>query len=363
VSKSFESLGANTFEIASPQPFGRRSSGRGDKVYSKISFHEAMEYSKKIENIAQTTISTQVTGAAEIKYESRKTNPNSAIVGGDNLYLELNSFKLQEGRNFTKQDLALAENVGIIGFEIENQLFKNVNALDEKVVIFGLPIKVIGVLKKKGGVSNGADDRQIIVPLQTARNIAGNRRLNFEITTFLPSLLKSEKIVGEATGIMRAIRKDKVGQDNSFTITKADSFADNLNSITDRLKLGGFGIGFITLLGASIALMNIMLVSVTERTKEIGIRKSLGATSRNILIQFLFEAIIICIIGGVLGLLLGIQIGNVISRTISDNATFIVPWLWMTAGLIISILVGILSGIAPAIKASKMDPIEALRHE
>jgi putative ABC transport system permease protein len=363
ISNSFESLGANTFEIASPQPYGRRSAGRESKLYPKINYHQALEYSNKISEMAETTISTQVTGAAEVKYNSKKTNPNTSIIGADNSFLQLNNLEISNGRNFNNTELTTAENVAIIGNEINNQLFKNIDGINEKISIFGLPVKIIGILKKKGGLSNGTEDRQIILPLQTARNLAGTRKLNFELTTFIPSIINSEKTIGEATGIMRAIRNDQPGQENSFQITKPDSFSNNLNDITDKLKIGGFAIGFITLLGASIALMNIMLVSVTERTKEIGIRKSLGATSRNILIQFLFEAIIICIFGGLLGLFLGLQIGNTISKVISESNTFVIPWLWMITGLIISIIVGIISGIAPAIKASKLDPIEALRHE
>ena len=212
-------------------------------------------------------------------------------------------------------------------------------------------------------MNGGEADRVIILPMQSARNIAGDRKLTFDITTSVPNITDLDGIMGEATGIMRIIRQDPIGQPDSFEMERSDSFAKEFEQITGYLRIGGFGIGFITLLGASIALMNIMMVSVTERTREIGIRKSLGATPTRIRQQFLIEAIVICIIGGLGGLVLGISVGNIISKLISTESSFIIPWLWMIFGIIICIVVGVISGIYPAIKASKLDPIESLRYE
>ena len=167
----------------------------------------------------------------------------------------------------------------------------------------------------------------------------------------------------EARGIMRRVRNDRIGAKDSFEIESADAIAKDFEEVSGYLRMGGFGIGIITLLGAAIALMNIMLVSVTERTREIGIRKSLGATPRLIRLQFLIEAIVVCILGGIGGLILGIAIGNLIAGLISENASFIVPWFWMLIGIFVCVIVGIISGIYPAIKASRLDPIEALRYE
>lgn len=210
----------------------------------------------------------------------------------------------------------------------------------------------------------GGDDRVIFVPLETGRKMSAGRDLNYDITTSSYKVNNLDDFMEEARGVMRKVRMDPIGEEDSFALERSDSIAKSFESITGSLRIGGFVIGLITLLGASIALMNIMMVSVTERTREIGIRKSLGATPNKILFQFLIEAIVICILGGIGGIVLAIPIGNVIAQGISGGvASFIIPWLWMISGIIICILVGLFSGIYPAIKASKLDPVEALRYE
>ena len=204
----------------------------------------------------------------------------------------------------------------------------------------------------------------VLVPLENARAMAANRALTFDITGSVPNMADAETAVDEARGLMRQIRRDPLGKPDSFEIKRADELAKDFENITSYLRIGGFGIGFITLLGAAIALMNIMLVSVTERTREIGIRKSLGATPKRIREQFLIEAVVICIMGGIGGIILGIGIGNLISSVVSQgNGSFVVPWFWMAIGILVCVTVGLFSGIYPAFKASRLDPIEALRYE
>ncbi len=363
VNNNFASLGANSFDIKSPQPFGRRQGGKDEKIYEPISFHEAVAYKNKFNRSALVSLFTTVTGAAEIKYQSKKTNPNTQLVGADENYLNIKGHKLGKGRNFSATDIESALNVAIIGNDLKIKLFDQADPIGKEVTALGMKYRIIGILDKKGSMSGGEADRVFIIPLQAGRNIAGNRKLNFEITTSVPSIDKLDAIMGEATGLMRTIRQDRIGQPESFVLERSDSFAKEFEGISGKLRIGGFVIGFITLLGASIALMNIMMVSVTERTREIGIRKSLGATPKLIREQFLIEAIVICILGGIGGLIFGISIGNFISTIISKDGNFIVPWLWMTFGIIICIIVGIVSGIYPAIKASRLDPIESLRYE
>ncbi len=363
VDNNFASLGANSFDIKTPQGYGRRRGGREEKIFPPIDFREAMAYKKNFGYNASISVSSIITGAAQVKYESKKTNPNTQIIGIDDTFLNIKGFKLESGRNFSNSDLENSLNVAIIGSELKNLLFLKADPINKEITTLGMKYKIIGVLEKKGSMNGGGADRLVLLPMQSARNIAGDRKLTFDITTSVPNITDLDGIMGEATGVMRVIRQDPIGQENSFETERADSFAKEFEDITGYLRIGGFGIGFITLLGAAIALMNIMMVSVTERTREIGIRKSLGATPTRIRQQFLIEAIVICIIGGIGGLVLGISVGNIISSFISADGSFIIPWMWMGFGILICVIVGVLSGIFPAIKASRLDPIESLRYE
>ena len=312
---------------------------------------------------ATISIYTNVAGAAQLKYKSIKTNPNTMIRGVDEDFLTIKGYKLKAGRDINKNDIDFTNNVVILGSELSNLLFPKENPIDKDITLLGLRFKVIGVLEKKGSINGGGDDRVALVPLETGRQIAGNRTLTFDITTSVPNVSDMDYITGEAEAVMRRVRKDAVSKPKSFEIERSDALAKDFEEVTGYLRIGGFGIGIITLLGASIALMNIMMVSVTERTREIGIRKAIGATPFKIRLQFLMEAIVICILGGIGGIILGITVGNIIAKLISKKSSFIVPWGWMIMGIIVCVVVGIISGIYPAYKASKLDPIESLRYE
>lgn len=364
VDNSFAGLGANTFDIEGPQDY-RRFGGRAEKRVPPIDYHQAMTFKRRFQQGENISVYAAVTGAAQVKYASKKTNPNIQLTGVDDNYLAIKAMKLQSGRNFSPTDLENSLNVTIIGSEVASTLFdRNQSPLNKEINVLGGKYKVIGVLEKKGGFSGGDDDRVVLVPLENARAMAANRTLTFDITGSVPNMKDAETAVEEARGLMRQIRRDLLGRPDSFEIRRADELAKDFENITGYLRIGGFGIGFITLLGAAIALMNIMMVSVTERTREIGIRKSLGATPQRIREQFLIEAIVICIIGGLGGILLGIGIGNLISTVVSQgNGNFVVPWFWMVVGILVCVAVGLFSGIYPAYKASRLDPIEALRYE
>lgn len=366
VNNSFADLGANTFDIRGPQPFRRRNSGVKTKDYPAITYRQSKQYKNGIRDSydASVSISSNIRGAVEVKYRSIKTNPNARIVGIDDNFMNIKGYKLASGRNLSPTDLDNGLNVVIIGSEIAQKLFEGkIDPLNQEIIIMGNQYKVVGVLDKKGSLTGGGDDRVLFVPLENGRVLAANRELTFDITTTVNSMEDQDLIIEEARGVMRRVRKDPLGKPDSFEIERADALAKNFEEVTGYLRVGGFGIGLITLLGATIALMNIMLVSVTERTREIGIRKSLGATPRLIRLQFLMEAIVVCILGGIGGLILGIAVGNVIAKVISSSASFIVPWFWMMMGIFVCVIVGIISGIYPAIKASRLDPIEALRYE
>ena len=364
VNSSLSGLGANTFSIVARQDVFRRA-GRVQKQDEPIDYFDAVQFKRRFPYGATIAVSTIAAGAAQAKFGSKKTNPNVQLTGGDAAYLTVKGFTLQSGRNLTQNDVDYGLNVAIIGSEIATKLFeKKLNPLNQVIRVAGNQYKIVGVLAKKGGFSGGGDDRIILIPLDNARALAGSQRQTFDITASVPSVSDQDEAVGEARGTMRQIRRDPLGQPDSFDIERADELAKETENITGYLRIGGFGIGFITLLGAAIALLNIMLVSVTERTREIGIRKSLGATPQRIREQFLIEAIVICILGGLGGVLLGLGVGNLIATIISrGEGGFIVPWAWMGLGIVVCVAVGLFAGIYPAVRASKLDPIEALRYE
>lgn len=364
VNDSFAGLGANTFSIVARQDAFRRG-GRVLRQDAPIDYFDAIQFKRRFPYGATISVSSVIAGAAQAKFGSRKTNPNVQLIGGDDNFLAVKAFTLQSGRNLTPNDLENSLNVAVIGSETANTLFeKKINPLNQSIRVLGAQYKVIGVLNKKGGFSGGGEDRMILIPLENARALAGNRQLTFDITASAPSVASQDEAVEEARGTMRLVRRDQLGQPDSFEIERADDLAKETQTISGYLRIGGFGIGFITLLGASIALLNIMLVSVTERTREIGIRKSLGATPKRIREQFLIEAIVICILGGLGGIILGLGVGNLIASLISQgNGSFVVPWGWMGLGIVVCVSVGLFAGIYPAVRASKLDPIEALRYE
>jgi putative ABC transport system permease protein len=364
VDNSFSGLGANSFDIRNRPAMQIRREGQKQKRFKNIDYRQAILYKKLFSVKGKVSLKTSVSSYAIAKYSSKKSNPNVRLLGIDDNFMELKGYKVGMGRNFNSNEFSNSINVCILGVDIVDQLFLKENPIDKEILVNGIKLKVIGLLDKKGNMMGGGDDRVVMVPLETGRKMAVGRNLTFDITTSSSKILNIDDFMEEARGIMRKVRKDPIGMQDSFSLDRSDSMAKSFEGITSSLRLGGFVIGFITLLGAAIALMNIMMVSVSERTREIGIRKSLGATPNRILQQFLIEAIVICLLGGIGGIILAIPIGNLIAQGISSgSASFIIPWLWMFTGIVVCILVGLFSGIYPAFKASKMDPVESLRYE
>jgi putative ABC transport system permease protein len=302
------------------------------------------------------------TQIAEVKFENNKTNPNILVMGADAEYLATGGYSIDYGRNFSPQEVQAGSNVVIIGSELVKTLFKSgENPLEQVISVGNGKYRVIGVLKEKGSSMGFGGDKMCMLPLLHVKQRYGDEDRSYTISVLVNDVAQLEAAQGESTGLMRVIRGDRTGEESSFEIVKSDSLANMLISQLGVVTTAATAIGIITLLGAAIGLMNIMLVSVTERTREIGIRKSLGATQGNIRRQFLVEAVVICQIGGIAGIVLGVTIGNLMG--LAMDAGFIVPWNWIIGGIALCFVVGIASGFYPAMKAAKLDPIEALRYE
>jgi len=363
VSESLSSLGVNVFDISSKRNRGGNQQGIKEKVFQPMQLSEAQKFIDRFTFPSSISLSADLTQIAEVRHFSKKTNPNISVNGVNEEYLAIKGLNIEKGRNFSPIEIQYGSKVVILGKKVVDAIYEeNEEPIGTEVSFKGTQFKVIGVLKEKGQLAEDNYDNMAIVPIIVANQMAGGRGLDYWLTIGVIDITQMDLAMGEATGLMRAIRQDRVGQPNSFELAKSETLAEEMKSITSALRIGGFGVGFITLLGAAIALMNIMLVSVTERTREVGVRKALGATPLRIRQQFIIEAIVVCILGGVAGIILGILIGNLISRAIGIDA-FVVPWVWMMMGLIVCVSVGLLSGYYPAYKASKLDPIESLRFE
>ena len=361
---SFSAMGANTFKIRNRSlAFNLDGDNTAPKIYRSITFLEASKF--KDEFNSQYPVSIQYLGnmAGTVKYENKKTNPNMLIMGTDENYLQNESYTLVQGRNFTNSELHLGSNVALLGYTVAKKIFGTSYHIQGKVIrIDDIKFSVIGVLNEKGS-SLITTDNIVLIPMAKARQYYPNEDASYilSVKTNSSDSFVLNKAIESATVVMRNVRKLHPGEDNNFDMMKSDSISGMLVEKTQYATVAGFIIGIITLFGAAIGLMNIMLVSVTERTREIGTLKAIGATSNNILAQFLIEAIVICQLGGILGIILGIIFGNIVSIYIGGS--FMIPWVWILTGLIFCLVVGLISGIYPAFKAASQDPIEALRYE
>ncbi|MBK9737417.1 MAG: ABC transporter permease [Saprospiraceae bacterium] len=365
MSDNFNKLGANSFSIR-PLSESIQSTNRGKKrkAADEINFDQAMDFKQSfVYGASKVSIESFCEGNATIKYENEKTNPTIRVIGIDENYMNTSAFEIGAGRNFTNTEIFSTANKVILGSDLIKTLFKNKSekAIGKDIYINSNRYKVVGALKSKGSSSGGSNDKRVFIPLYNSKVLYGYSNKAYNMTVSVNHPNEMEGAINHAIGVMRNVRKLLVSKENDFEIRKSDGILNKLKEMTTTLRLSTVIIAMLTLLGASIGLMNIMLVSVTERTKEIGIRKALGATRKNILFQFLIEAIVICLMGGILGVILGILMG--FGVTIMMEGSFFIPWNWMILGISVCIIVGLVSGLYPALKASKLDPIEALRYE
>ena len=363
LTKNFSMMGSSTFTIRNRTLQVHMGDGPNkEKLYEPISYKQATDFKEKFFFPGYTSIFIGATGTATIKFMSNKTNPNVRVMGTDENYIYTSGDEIAKGRVFTADEANQGSSVCIVGSEVVKNIFKNGEEPVGQVISIGPgKYRVVGVLKEKGSSMGFSGDRSCYIPLTNVRSRFSRPNMSFSINVMARKQEQLDACIGEATGLFRTIRQDPAGSDNTFEITKSDNIAKMLIENIKYVTLAATIIGFITLVGAAIGLMNIMLVSVTERTREIGIRKAIGATKRVIRNQFLVEAIVIGQLGGLLGIFLGIMIGNVISLII--GSAFIVPWEWIITGVLLCFGVALVSGIIPAQKAANLDPIESLRYE
>ena len=375
-SESFSTMGANSFTIRFKErniKFGgggnevklKKKGAKKEKISSlgkNITKKDAELFMQRFTFPATKSVSIFGNRNNIASHESRKTTPNITLFGGDENYLMLNGFSLQSGRNLNSMDVHTGRNVCILGYDVANTLFKEgiSRAVNSIIRLNNIPYRVLGVLESRGSTFGFSRDNVIITSYTNVdRNFPSG--YSFVMAVMTNDLQQVNAAMGEAEGVFRSIRKLATTEESNFVIDRSDSIAEKAINSLRFLTISATVIGLITLIGAAIGLMNIMLVSVSERTREVGLVKAIGGKSKMVSRQFLLEAIIISVLGALLGIVLGVMVGNLFSYVLGTG--FVIPWDWVLYGILICTIVGLLAGLYPAIKAGKLNPIEALRYE
>jgi len=363
ISSNFSSMGSNTFNIQRYEFTAQRQSSRErQKLNPVINYRNVKEFEDNY-NYPFTKVAVVFTGtiSAEVKYENIKTDPEVTILGANENFIENSGLEVENGRSLNVFDIENSNAVTVIGSDLQKALFPEENPIDKVISVRGSKFRIIGVLKEKGATFGNNQDLRAIIPIQKARSIFTNPRINYGLSIKVDKQDMIEAAQDDAILTFRNIRGLNPVEDNDFGIERSDDLLNRVAENTAALYIAAWIISIITIFGSTIALMNIMLVSVTERTREIGVRKALGAKSRTIAFQFFMETIIIGQLGGLLGILLGILIGWAVASGFSLQ--FSTPWVAMIWATSIAFIVAVISGLYPATKAAKLDPIESLRYE
>jgi putative ABC transport system permease protein len=363
IAGNFASMGSNTFNIQRYE-FNVNRGGRGErkKINPIIRYNDVRNFIDTYEYpFTSTSVSFVGTGSAEVRYEGNKTDPEVQVYGVNENYLDNTGTLVDQGRNFTVFDIQNNAKVCLIGPDFLKNIFENENPLNKTISIRGVKFKIIGLLESKGATFGNNQDLKVLLPIQVARGIFTQPNINYTISIKVSDKAMMQGAQDEALVMFRNIRGLNPIQENDFGIIRSDDLLARASDIGGVLETAAWIISIITILGSSIALMNIMLVSVTERTREIGVRKALGAKNSTISTQFLIETIVIGQFGSILGIILGILTG--VGFAAAFDFEFSLPIVAMVWATIITFVVAVLAGAYPAVKAARLDPIESLRYE
>ncbi len=355
-------LSKNTFQIQKYPPIRTGGHGEWEKYRNRKDitlddYYRLQEMLPRAKYIA----ADQGMGGRVVKYRNKETNPNIYATGVTSAVMQTSSLSIREGRGIQETDVDYSRNVCVLGPDVEEKLFGGLDPVGKKVRLDNIELQVVGIFEKQPGMFGQSFDTFIALPITTFQSMYGKRTRSVDITVMSHSEDDYNDVIEAAIGAMRTIRKVQAGEENDFNIFSNESLMGQINNITGGVKIGAMVVSIIALIAAGVGIMNIMLVSVTERTKEIGIRKAIGARKNSILIQFLIEAVVLCLLGGFIGIALGVGVGNLAGAAL--NATAAVPVDWVIIGLLLCVIVGVIFGTYPAYKAANLDPIEALRFE
>ncbi len=378
LTSSFSTMGANAFSVRFKDKNIRFGGGRQRDVVKTsksslkeknsnngkvITYEEAKAFKERYPFPAKVGLAIRGAGGIVVNNESKKTNPDINVTGGDENYLELNGYNIAYGRNITAADVESGRNVCILGSGVAEKLYPGnpSKAVDKVISVDHNPYRVLAVLEDKGSSAFFNTGKVVITSYNNIRRLYATQNSSFAIVVMVTDMNLMDAAIGEAKGAFRPIRKLDVKEEDNFYIDKSDSIAASLMNNLGFLENGIIGVALITLLASSIGLMNIMLVAVNERTKEIGLIKALGGTKKDIRNQFLWESILISLLGAVVGIVVGIVLGNLIAMYLKSGLVLL--WGWIIGGILVCSLVGLAAGLYPAVKASKLNPIDALRYE
>jgi len=354
-------LGSDTFQIQKYPPIMDHDAWMKYRKRPDITVDEYYALKSKMENEAKYIGAEQWMRSRIFKYKNIETNPDISFCGGTVEAFPNNQWVAASGRDFNNQDVKRYAKVIVLGDALAKFLFDEKDPLGEEITVDGYKLRVIGILEKKGDSFGQSRDNFAVMPLTTFQTMYGKHSRTVNITVSVYDKKDYENMMEKATGYFRTIRKVRAGEEEDFSIRSNESVLEQINDITSGIRMGAYVIALIALLAAGVGIMNIMLVSVTERTREIGIRKAIGARKSNILFQFLAESVVLSLFGGIVGIIIGLVIGNVAGSALNAKAT--IPVDWVAIGVLLCIIVGVGFGTYPAYKASNLDPIEALRYE